>query len=245
VKHIRNGKAGTDAQGAVQDPVGTPDTSTPPGTNAGDPGAATTAPNAAGGGANAGTTPGTTPGTNNSNTGNTGNTSNPAGGLDDVRFSQRQVNGFMAAAKAEAKREIEQAAQAAADKAAKEEAEKQGNYKAVLEAERAERVTEQAELKTLRERVATYEAAEMKRLDEELARWPESVRKLDPGTQDPGARMKWADAHRELAEELLGVGGAHPPGNPPNPKPAGGSGQAALFEQTKREMESSGRYNAI
>jgi hypothetical protein len=209
-------KAGTDAQGAVQDPAGDPSdtTGTPPGNNAGDP------PNPAGG---------AQPGTQ------------PPGALDEPKFSQRQLNGHIANAKREARAELEREL----EQARIQEAERRGDLQSVLDEIKPKYESQEQTIQQLQAKVSTYVEAEMKRLGEEIARWPEVVSKHDPGVENPEARTKWANENREIAEELLKAGTAPPPGNPPSPKPAGGAGPQALYDQTVKEMESSGRYTQV
>ncbi len=231
-----NGDPVNDAPGAVHNQTGDPANGTPAGTHGGDRNNSDS---------------------NNSNsipTSTSTSTSTPQGqsqnssALDEVKFSQRQLNAFLASQKRQLEAEFEQKSRAAEMEAQRRAAEEQGQFKMLYEQLKAEIEGEggyKKQIAALTARVAEYQAAEMERLSAEIEKWPASLRKLDPGADKPEERKVFFESHRDIAQELLGAATPPPPGNGPNPRPSGSSGPAALMEATRQEMQSArSRYSA-
>lgn len=165
-------------------------------------------------------------GTGSENSGNTddkggGAGDNGGGGTNEKTFTQADIDRLMATVRSEEKRKFEQAKKDADAEAARKEAEKQGEFKVLYD-------TTLAELTSVKERVKVlenYEARINTNIDNEVKKWPEEVRKLDPGSTNVQARMDWLENSRPLAERLLalsqapagefGQGGAGNGSNPP------------------------------
>lgn len=177
--------------------------------------------------AGAGTTPGA---------GTGGSTSAAATTEGEKRFTQAEVNAFLAEErrKADEKRKADEArAKAQAAEAAAKES---GEWKQLAETVTAERDRLTAEHTTLAERHASLAAVVESLIKDGLKELPEAIRELAPGGDDLAARLEWIRKARKAA------GTATPThGTPTGPRGAGGQAvvqpnQNDLIEQKRRQL---------
>ena len=179
--------------------------------------------------AGAGTTPGAGTG------GSTSAATTPEG---EKRFTQAEVNAFLAEErrKADEKRKADEArAKAQAAEAAAKES---GEWKTLAETVTHERDRLSAEHTATTERYAALAGQVEALIKAQLKELPDEIAALAPGGDDLAARLEWVAKARKAASK---VATAQTPGTPSGPRGAGAAAvvqpsQADLIEQKRRQI---------
>lgn len=173
----------------------------------------------------------------------------PAGsstGGEERRFSQDDVNRFLAEEKRKAEEKQKAAEAQARQKAAEEAAKKAGEWEKLAGQYQAERDARAQEIERLSTAHAALREAAEGMVKDALKELPEEIRALAPGGDDLAARLAWVKQARAAAAKLAP---AQPrtPGTPAGPRGTGGQ-QTPLggdADELIRQKLASGRYGGL
>ncbi len=157
---------------------------------------------------------------------------------DAPKFTQEDLDRIAAKARKEEREKLqrdqerkERERQEQADKEAGKHQELAQRFEREREEERTRADNAETRYSTLSERVTAMLASEIDAL-------PEEVKQLAPASLED--RLEWLPKAKQLATRM--TGNPATPGNPKNPRPAGGNDPAAAHKETVVSLRRSGGY---